>query len=330
MEDRTLPVDGWRPPAAGFGCSSLMATLTRSQSLVVLAAAKDAGVTHFDVARSYGYGQAESVLGEFSSRCRDTITITSKFGIEPPSRHLSRGPLMTVARGLARTIPWLRPMMRRRAAGLVRPGVFDVSSAILSLETSLRELRTDYIDVYLLHECDLVAAQDDGLFKFLSRSVQSGKILRYGVSASCDVVSELVVSPSRDRIAVIQTSDVLKHSDCLAISGRNKTLFLHSALSRTLSLLASSRLSESETKVWSSKVGVNLSSPENVASLTFASARARYPDSCTLFTSRNPRRTMLSAEAILRKKPEKEQIRAFDAFVGALDRSSGSFEAARA
>src|SRR3954447_9867374 len=58
-------------------------SLDRSSSLRLLETAFDAGITHFDVARSYGYYEAEPVLGEMIIARRDQVTM-SKAGILPP------------------------------------------------------------------------------------------------------------------------------------------------------------------------------------------------------------------------------------------------------
>src|ERR1043166_773860 len=72
-----------RIPALGFGCSSLVSSgATNARRL--LDTAFDGGVRHFDVARYYGYGEAEGALGDFAAAHRAQITITTKFGIEPP------------------------------------------------------------------------------------------------------------------------------------------------------------------------------------------------------------------------------------------------------
>ena len=42
-----------------------MARLGRRESVRLLEVAYDSGITHFDTARSYGYGEAESAVGEF-------------------------------------------------------------------------------------------------------------------------------------------------------------------------------------------------------------------------------------------------------------------------
>ena len=68
--------------AIGYGCAGLMRPSTDKERQALLATAFEVGIRHFDVARYYGHGQAEGVLGKFIAEtgCRDEITITTKFG----------------------------------------------------------------------------------------------------------------------------------------------------------------------------------------------------------------------------------------------------------
>jgi D-threo-aldose 1-dehydrogenase len=74
------------PPSSrlGFGCGGVMGRVGRRQSLRVIAAALDGGITHFDVAPLYGYGEAEALLGEALADKRDRVVVASKFGLNPP------------------------------------------------------------------------------------------------------------------------------------------------------------------------------------------------------------------------------------------------------
>jgi hypothetical protein len=100
----------------GFGTSGVMgAALTTSGRLKLLDTAWDAGIRHFDTAPLYGFGEAESLLGPFLRRRRDTITITTKFGLLPASVHPLARPLIPLARGVNRR---LLPPLRRGVARL--------------------------------------------------------------------------------------------------------------------------------------------------------------------------------------------------------------------
>src|ERR1035438_8960391 len=99
MEVIQLP-GGDRTSNLGMGTGRLMGATTLRESLGLLEAAFDAGIRHFDTAPSYGSGQSEGCLGEFLSRHRNTVTITTKYGIAPPEHP----GLITVALGLVRPL----------------------------------------------------------------------------------------------------------------------------------------------------------------------------------------------------------------------------------
>ena len=54
-----------------------------------------------------------------------------------------------------------------RDAAMVKAGIFTSEAAIRSLETSLRELGTDYVDIFLLHEGTLAVASSAPLVETL-------------------------------------------------------------------------------------------------------------------------------------------------------------------
>jgi D-threo-aldose 1-dehydrogenase len=92
--------------ALGFGTAQLMARIGRRESVRLLHAAFDAGITHIDTARLYGYGAAESAVGDLLAGRRHQITVATKFGIFPPAR----SPMLQT--------PWLAPW-----PGSIRAGV---------------------------------------------------------------------------------------------------------------------------------------------------------------------------------------------------------------
>ena len=97
----------------GFGGSGIMGALDRRQSLSMLRAAYDAGVRHFDTAPMYGYGEAESCLGEFLREVRGQVTITTKFGIPPPDSNAVTRLARVVARPVLQTFPGLKQVLRK-------------------------------------------------------------------------------------------------------------------------------------------------------------------------------------------------------------------------
>jgi hypothetical protein len=86
MDRIRLSTTGRTTTRLGYGCSSLMGAMGRKESIAMLEAAFEAGLRHFDVAPMYGFGQAESCVGEFLSRHKAEVTVTTKYGISAPKR----------------------------------------------------------------------------------------------------------------------------------------------------------------------------------------------------------------------------------------------------
>lgn len=62
--------------AVGFGCGGLMRSPSRNERMAVLGSAVDSRITHFDIARIYGFGQTEAELGKFLHTVeRDAVTV---------------------------------------------------------------------------------------------------------------------------------------------------------------------------------------------------------------------------------------------------------------
>ena len=68
----------------GFGCVQLTTHREASEAVSMLERAFALGITHFDVARAYGFGRAEGILGKFLRGRRDQVTVATKLGLHPP------------------------------------------------------------------------------------------------------------------------------------------------------------------------------------------------------------------------------------------------------
>jgi aryl-alcohol dehydrogenase-like predicted oxidoreductase len=175
----------------GFGCGGVMGRAGRSQSLRAIAVALDGGVTHFDVARLYGYGEAEALVGEALGGKRDRVVIASKFGLTATRAAGALRALKPLAQKLAASVPGARTMMRSLVGVAAQPaGRFSVEAAQASLDQSLAALKTDYLDILFLHDC---AAGDlsEELAGFLDAQVAAGKIRAYGAASDIDAVTSL-------------------------------------------------------------------------------------------------------------------------------------------
>jgi aryl-alcohol dehydrogenase-like predicted oxidoreductase len=123
----------------------------------LLGAALDLGIGYFAATDTDDDGRAERLLGAAVGGRRDEVTVATTFGYdttprlwEPTSR-----------------APWhdWSPQFAGRA-----------------LDASLRRLRLEPIDLWLLHHPGMDAIESDELFEFLEAQVEKGKIRHYGVA----------------------------------------------------------------------------------------------------------------------------------------------------
>ncbi|HEY8997975.1 MAG TPA: aldo/keto reductase [Edaphobacter sp.] len=288
MKKIVLGKSGRETTVLGFGGSSLMGVLNRKQSLAMLESAFDAGIRHYDVAPMYGYGEAESCLGEFLARHPGEVTITTKYGI-PPAKNSS---MIKVARQIAGPVVKMLPGMKQKLARVAsattsRPAraSFTEEQARASLERSLTELRTDHIDVWLLHEVEANDLQEDGLLRFLEDQVAKGSIGTFGIGSEGAKVAELVAKKP-DYCPVLQYEwSVLDAPPPVGGPFRihhraltNNFRALHGALTASSALL----------KRWSDIVGADLGDSGTLASLMLKASLVANPESVILFSSKSP------------------------------------------
>jgi aryl-alcohol dehydrogenase-like predicted oxidoreductase len=131
-----------------------------------IALARDAGVNLIDTADVYSAGLAEEILGEALGSARDQVLIATK----------ARMPMGTGPND----------------AGLSRHHVLRAA------EASLRRLRTDYIDLYQVHEWDGQSPLEETLTA-LDDLVRSGKVRYIGCSnyAAWQLMKALAISDAR-------------------------------------------------------------------------------------------------------------------------------------
>jgi aryl-alcohol dehydrogenase-like predicted oxidoreductase len=150
MRLRRLGRSGLVVSVVGLGCNNFGRRIGVEETGAVVRAALDAGVTLFDTADTYG--ESEEFLGEALGRERDDIVLATKFGMSMGGK---LGPDWD-ARGSRRYI--------RKA-----------------VESSLRRMRTDWIDLYQLHVPDSETPIEETLAA-LHELVVEGKVRYIGCS----------------------------------------------------------------------------------------------------------------------------------------------------
>ena len=152
MEFRQFGRTSLKVSAIGFGCWEIGGTyghIDEAQFQCAVAQAIDSGITCFDTAEAYGMGVSEEALARALGGRRNDVVIVTKFGVgydEMPNR---------------------RDSSRARV--------------LASIDKSLQRLRTDHVDIYLVHWPDPLTPLDETM-RALDDVVRQGKARYIGVS----------------------------------------------------------------------------------------------------------------------------------------------------
>ncbi|KRF48609.1 aldo/keto reductase [Terrabacter sp. Soil811] len=152
MTYRQLGDSGLTVSTVGIGCNNFGRRLDQDGTNAVVRQALDSGITLFDTADIYGQGASEEMLGLALGSERENVVVATKFGMDMQG---ANGPDWGV-RGSRRYV--------RKA-----------------VESSLRRLGTDWIDLYQLHRPDPQTPIDETLAA-LDELVREGKVRYLGSS----------------------------------------------------------------------------------------------------------------------------------------------------
>jgi aryl-alcohol dehydrogenase-like predicted oxidoreductase len=127
MKTRRLGNSGLEVSELGFGCMGLNFSyghsISKDESIALLRAAVDKGVTFFDTAEVYGPYTNEKIVSEALAPVRAQVVIATKFGFNIQDGKMAGADS--------------RPQQIRKV-----------------VEASLKRLRTDYIDLHYQHRVD--------------------------------------------------------------------------------------------------------------------------------------------------------------------------------
>jgi aryl-alcohol dehydrogenase-like predicted oxidoreductase len=152
MRYRPLGHSGLVVSVVGIGCNAFGSRVDADGVRAIVDAAFDAGINFFDTSDTYGLGASEELLGAALRGRREDVVVATKFGMDMDGRN---GP----DRGARAS----RRYVRR------------------AVEASLRRLGTDHIDLYQLHQPDLVTPVEETL-SALDELVHEGKVRYIGCS----------------------------------------------------------------------------------------------------------------------------------------------------
>jgi len=169
MEHRTLGKTGLDVSVVGFGCApAAFLKSDQEQAANLIEALLDQGMNLIDTATSYP--GSHEFLGQYLSKRRKDYVLVSKLG--------------------------------QRLGGLDAPP-WSAEVVRVSVERALMALRTDRIDVMLLHSCDLKTLQNGEAMGALVKARDSGKVKHIGYSGDNDAATW---AAQQADVAVIETS----------------------------------------------------------------------------------------------------------------------------
>ena len=198
-----------------LGCMRIN-SLAKNEAAELINTALEEGINFFDHADIYGGGKSEEVFADavgMNPNTREKFIIQSKCGI--------------------------------------REGYFDFSKEhiINSVEGSLKRLKTDYIDVLLLHRPDTLMEPEEVAEAF-SKLHSSGKVKYFGVSNQNPMQIELLNKYLNHKIIINQLQLSITNTGMID-SGLNVNMKINHSIDRDGSILEYCRLKDITIQAWS-------------------------------------------------------------------------------
>lgn len=199
----------------GLGCMRITELQDKKEVRNLIDTAMDQGIDFFDHADIYDGGHAEEVFGEVvEPAMRQNMIIQSKCGIIPGKAY-----------------------------------DFSKEHILRSVEESLKRLRTDYLDILLLHRPDTLMEPEEvaEAFELLEKS---GKVRYFGVSNQNSMQIELLNKYCGNCIKINQLQFSIAHCD-IVDSGLNVNVHSEAGANRDGSILEYCRLKDITIQAWS-------------------------------------------------------------------------------
>ncbi len=199
----------------GLGCMRI-ANLNKNEVNNLINTALDCGINFFDHADIYGKGKSEEIFS-------DSISLT----------------------------PSLREKMIIQSKCSIRPGMYDYSKEhiLTSVDGILKRLKTDYLDILLLHRPDTLMEPEE-VSEAFEKLYNEGKVRNFGVSNHNSMQIELLNKYLKNKITINQLQFSIMHTGIID-SGLNVNMKNSSAIDRDSSILEYCRLNDITIQAWS-------------------------------------------------------------------------------
>lgn len=202
-------------PVVAVGCMRID-SLSTADAARFIGSALDEGATFFDHADIYGGGRCEELFADAlqtTGQARESIILQSKCGI--------------------------------------RPGMFDFSQEhiLASVDGILERLKTDYLDVLLLHRPDALVEPDEVAAAFDALE-SSGRVRHFGVSNQHPRQIDLLKKSVRQPLVANQLQLSITNATMIT-SGFNVNMENEAAVNRDGGVLDYCRLHDITIQPWS-------------------------------------------------------------------------------
>ena len=186
MKYRKLGKSGIKVSEIGFGAWTIALDwwgkkIEEDEAKRMLKKAYDVGINFFETADMYGKGKSERLIGEVFKDMRNEIVISSKYGYDfSQVEQIGHAEL---------------------------PQHFDPEFTKKALNASLERLKTNYIDVYGLHNPKLNHIRDDSSFNALNGLIDEGKIksLQVALGPAIGWTKEGLEAMDKKNVTAVQT-----------------------------------------------------------------------------------------------------------------------------
>ncbi|MCL5996465.1 MAG: aldo/keto reductase [Chloroflexi bacterium] len=169
MEQRRLGKTGLNVTALGFGAMEIRGPrvwggrpVSDQQAEQILNKVLDAGINFIDT--SYDYGRSEEYIGKFIRHRRSEYFLATKCGctLEDKGDHDET------------------------------PHVWTRENLLHNIETSLRRMQTDYVDIWQIHNASVEQVESGDLVKVMQEVQQSGKARWIGISSTLPHITRFI------------------------------------------------------------------------------------------------------------------------------------------
>ncbi len=202
-------------PVIGLGCMRIPGLGSKEAVRRLIDTSMEQGINFFDHADIYGEGEAERIFGDAVSDIpRDQMIIQTKCGIHPGKSY-----------------------------------DFSREHILSSVDASLKRLKTDYVDILLLHRPDTLMEPEEVADAF-DKLERQGKVRYFGVSNQNSMQIELLNHYCGGKILADQLQLSIAHCDIID-SGLNVNVHNDAGAVRDGGILEYCRLKNITIQAWS-------------------------------------------------------------------------------